>query len=167
MSILSSYRYFLLKKKSIAVKRQQRVIGFNTASKIAILWHESDEQARDILLRQIDLRQTTVQEMIFSDHKVKKNELAFTKKNLNWLGFPKGEPFQHFIETDFDLLLNLAVRPVFAFDALTALSVASFKAGWDMKSLRYLDLSVDVSTRPEASYLAEQMITYIQQLNTK
>ncbi len=167
MSILSAYRYFLLKKKSIAVNRQQRVIGFDTASKIGILWNEADEQARNILLEQIDFKHVTVKEMVFSDRKEKINETAFTRKNLNWLGFPTDEPFQHFIQTDFDLLLNLGVRPLFVFDALTALSVASFKVGWDMNSLRYLDLSVDVGNRPEASYLAEQMIIYIHQLNTK
>lgn len=167
MSILSTYRYFLLRKRSSAVVRQQRIASFADARQIGILWHEADVAARDKIVEQVNRAQVKILELVWTESKDIPAEPVFNRKSLNWLGFPAGEQFRTFLDAEFDLLINLAVKPNFAFDALTALSIASFKAGWDMNSLRYLDLSVDVSSQPEADYLAEQLVVYIQQLNKK
>ena len=70
-----------------------------------------------------------------------------------------------FINQKFDLLLDISLSSAIELQYLRSLSNAQFKAGWTEVHPNYFDLSIDVSSRKEPAYLAEQLVYYLSELN--
>jgi hypothetical protein len=133
--------------------------------KVGIVWHEENRDAFQYLQDYFGKDGTVVRNICYSEEKVPSHSQVITRKQTNWLGFPVGSVPDEFIRTEFDLLINVTIKPCFALEVITGLSAASFKAGWDFSKSGFYDLSVDVTSRPESLYLAEQLIFYLQTLN--
>jgi len=167
MNLLKTYRLNVLRRRASAIKRTVRMCNPESIQKVGILWMEGDSKAYNYLHDQFRSYKVIVRNLCFTKNKEADNNSMITLKDLNWLGFPRGGNIDTFIQTDFDILLNTTVQSNFAMDAITALSAASFKIGWDHEKLGFFDLSIDVSSNPDALYLAEQEIFYLKQLNKK
>lgn len=165
MNLLYRYRHNLLRNRSSAVKRTVRLCTLDTIQKVGVLWCEEDGKAFTYLQEIFREHKVIVRNLCFTNDKANQDSSRFSSKDLNWLGFPQGGNIDTFISADFDILLNISVVPNFAFEVITALSAASLKIGWDRDKLGFLDISVDVSKKPDALYLAEQQIFYLKQLN--
>lgn len=161
MKWLERYSRRLLLSKAAGVKRQVRICSPDRAKKIGILWHENDQKAFTHLMDHFRNSPAIIRHLCYSEGKVASESNIFLKKDLNWLGLPKNGIIETFIHYEFDLLMNISVTPCLPLEAVTALSVASFKIGWDKLSLNCYDLSVDVSKNPDSLYLAEQQLFYL------
>ncbi len=164
MNVLKTYRLNVLRRRASAIKRAVRMCT-GSIQKVGILWLEEDSKAFNYLHEQFRSQKVIVRNLCFTKNKEAENNSMITVKDLNCLGFPRGGNIDTFIQTDFDILLNTTVESNFALDVITALSAASFKIGWDHEKLGFFDLSIDVSKKPDALYLAEQQIFYLKQLN--
>jgi len=166
IKLLKTYRLNTLKKSAAKVSREMRLCSLNQVQKVGILWAENDSRAFNYIHDFFKSPKVIIRNLCFTNNKEQTDSNMITPKDLNWLGFPSGGNIDNFIKTDFDLLFNLNVNPLFfALDAIAALSVAHFKTGWDHAKTGFYDLSIDVSAQPDASYLAEQQINYLKQLN--
>lgn len=165
MNLLKTYRLSLLHKRSSQTERKVRLCNLDNIQKVGILWIEEDLKAFSFLHEQFRMQKVIVRNLCFTENKKSEESNMFSRKDLNWLGFPGGGNIETFIRTDFDILLNLSVVPNFALDVITALSAATLKIGWDRDKLGFFDISVDVSKKPESLYLAEQQLFYLKQLN--
>lgn len=161
MKLFQKYSHRLLLKKAAGVKRNIRIIPLDQVKKIAILWNGQDEKAFNYLQEHFRLKSVIVRHLCYSEESDTPGSHLLTKKDLNWLGFPQGGNVDTFILTEFDMLINVTITPCFPLDVLTALSVASFKIGWDREKKGFYDLSVDVSRQPDSLFLAEQIIHYL------
>jgi hypothetical protein len=92
---------------------------------------------------------------------------AITPQTTNWLGFPKKGIAEDFLNTEFDLLLNIALDNNLVLDYLTALSKARFKVGWSPEENNFYDLNINIKGKQDALFLARQQIFYLGQLNKK
>jgi hypothetical protein len=165
MKILRRYQLKMLRKRSSDITRTVKLRNLDQVQKIGILWNEGDSKAYNYLHEQFKSPKVIIRNLCFTNNKDNSDSNMITPKDLNWLGFPQGGNIETFIQADFDLLINLSVKHNFALDVITALSAASFKIGWDREKLGFYDLTIDVSEKPEALYLAEQQIFYLKQLN--
>jgi hypothetical protein len=167
MELFKRYRLKLLRRRAAGVDRAVRLCNPDDIQKVGILWNEEDQKTFSFLHEQFKSQRILVRNLCYSGNKHNSDSNTITPRDLNWLGFPKGGAVETFCKTDFDLLINISVVHNFALDVITAMSVATFKIGWDRESLGFFDLSVDVSTQPDSMYLAEQQIYYLKLLNKK
>lgn len=165
MKIFRKYQLKILRKRASEIIRIIKLRNLDKVQKIGILWNEGDSKAYNYLHEQFKSPKVIIRNLCFTNNKDMGDSNMITSKALNWLGFPQGGNIETFIQADFDLLLNLSIKHNFALDVITALSVASFKIGWDREKLGFYDLTIDVSEKPDALYLAEQQIYYLKQLN--
>lgn len=165
MKWLDSYRKSLLNKQAAKVTRTVRLCDPDNISRIGILWMESDEKAYKYLYDYFKSPQVLVRYLCFTYDKEVKDSNMITPKDINWLGYPKTEQFHKFLQTEFDLLLNISVTPNFPLQVMTTLSRAKLKMGWDNGNPGLFDISIDVSNQPDAMFLAEQQIFYLKQFN--
>lgn len=162
MRWLERYSRKQLMKKVAATKRVVRIVPLDHVKKVGILWHENDSRAFTYLQEQFRSRSTIVRQLCFSDTGNSTDSNVLTKKDFNWLGFPVSGTIETFIATEFEMLINLSTHSCTPLEVITALSAASFKIGWDQGKMHLYDMSIDVSLQPDAYYLAEQTMIYLQ-----
>jgi hypothetical protein len=167
MNLIEKYSRIRLLKRASRVHRKVMLCDPGQVKKVGILWHERDLKGFQFFQDYFRNRNVSVTNLCYSEAKIPADNHTLTRKQTNWLGFPKGEVAEAFIHADFDLLINISTQPCFALEAITALSEASFKIGWDFNLTGFFDLSVDVSSKPDALYLAEQQIFYLQTFSKK
>jgi len=88
-----------------------------------------------------------------------------TTYDLTWLGFPKPEKVEDFMNMEFDILFNVALEQNFVLDYITLFSKAKFKVGTSKDESNYFDLNINIGQKKDSTYLAEQQIFYLAQLN--
>jgi hypothetical protein len=167
MNWIEKYSRKRLLKRASHIHRKVVLCAPDQIKKVGIVWHERDVKGYQYLQDYFRNRTTIFRHFCFSEAKIATDSNVITRKQTNWLGFPKGGATETFLSTDFDLLINITTQPCFALESVTALSVASFKIGWDYNQSGFYDLSVDVSSQPDSLYLAEQLLFYLQTFNKK
>ena len=167
MKWLDSYRKSLLNRQAAKVTRTVRLCNPDQITKVGILWMEKDEKAYKFLYDYFKAPHLLVRYLCFTYDKEVKDSNMITPKDINWLGYPKVDQFQKFLQTEFDLLLNISVTPNFPLQVMTTLSRAKLKMGWDNENQGLFDISIDISNNPDAMFLAEQQIFYLKQFNKK
>jgi hypothetical protein len=166
MSLIEKYKRKLLLKRAAEIKRTVRICAPDRVRKAGIIWMDTDIKAFNYLQEYFRSKSAIVRNICFSSAKESTESNILTGKDLNWLGFPVGGTTQTFLQTDFDLLLNVASLPCFPLDVIAALSTASFKIGWDLNGYGYYDLNINVSKNPDSLFLAEQIIFYLTSLKS-
>ncbi len=102
-----------------------------------------------------------------NNNEIVKATNIITSKDLNWIGLPREESCESFINTEFDLFLNVALHQNLPLVYVTALSRAKFKVGWSPADHNFFDLNIKIGSKQDALFLAEQQIFYLSQLNKK
>ena len=167
IKILDTYRRKLLQKKAAKIHRNIRLIQMSDVMKMGILWDEYDEKAYKFLYDHFKSPKVIIRFLCYTKNKTLKDSNLITPKDITWLGFPRSGAIEKFMLTEFDLLLNISATPNFTLDAISALSAATLKIGWDQGQEGLFDISIDVSKQPDAMYLAEQQLFYLKQLNKR
>jgi hypothetical protein len=167
MKWLEKYSRRRLLKRASRVVRTVVLCSPVQVKKVGIVWHEKDMKAFQFLQDYFRNKNAIVRFLCFSEAKKSTDSNIITRKETNWLGFPVGGAVETFLSADFDLLINIITQPCFPLEAITALSGAAFKIGWDYNKTGFYDLSVDVSANPDSLYLAEQQLFYLQTFNKK
>lgn len=164
MRLIEKYSRKILFKRMAGNQRTVRLSPINQLKKIGILWREDDVKAYNFLMENFKRRSLIIRNICYSESKNASGSNILTPRDFDWLGFPKEGKDDTFISLNFDLLINLSVKSCYPLEVITALSVASFKTGWDMNNLGLYDLSIDVSKQPDALFLAEQQLYYLTKL---
>ena len=162
MKLLETISRRQLARKVAAIDRQVRIIPLDQVKKVGILWHQNDQRAFTYLQEQFRSRSTIVRNLCYADSGNSPDSNLITKKDFNWLGFPVSGTISTFISTEFEMLVNLTVQPCYPLEVITALSVASFRIGWDHEKTGCYDMDINVAGQPDSLYLAEQTIIYLQ-----
>ena len=89
----------------------------------------------------------------------------FGRKEVNWYGKPLIPFVEQFCKVEYDILIDLSLIELYPLRWISSLSCSKFKVG----SLDYAgnpyDLTINVDSRREISYLSEQIIHYLNLLN--
>lgn len=167
MKIIEKYAYYKLHKKARTIKRRVVLPHPGSVGKVGVLWQPSQREAFNYLHDHFYHKQTIFRNFcIFpEDSSQATGTNVLSPKDIDWLGFPKPGPADEFINTEFDLLLNIALEQNFVLDYITALSRAKFKIGWSPVESNFFDLNIAIGENPDALFLAKQQIFYLTQLN--
>ncbi len=83
------------------------------------------------------------------------NLLSF--HNINWHFKPTAPFIKAFIETEYDLLLDLSTEECLPLEHISQLSRAKFKVGINNSSKNFTDLMIDVKDNTSPTYFIEQI----------
>ncbi len=166
MSLKSQFIAWLLKRKYYQLKRTVRVINLEQVKTAGILWKADDLEAFNLLTNQMKQSGIEVSNLCFSTQRGSvRGEAIFSPNNISVFGKIKSQEIARFIARKFDVLIDISLSSGIEIQYLRCLSRARFKVGWSEARPNYFDLSIDVSKRKEPSYLAEQIIHYLGELN--
>ena len=168
---------FLLKQKIKNRKQKPVAINLNQAKKIALVFNATIENDRQTVKKL---------EAYFSELKIKVETLGYSNlkpngdtligdnmhhyihiNDFNWFYQSKNESLTQFIQTEFDILIDLYQDEEFAITYILESSNAKFKVGCAHLDKGLHDLMIDVSKKKgDSTYLAEQIKHYLTILNT-
>lgn len=167
MGIIEKIAYYTLNKKIKATQRQVQLPRPDQIRKVGVVWQPHEKAAFQYLHDYFAHEKVIFRNMcVYEDHAgVPEDSSIITHKSLNWMGLPKPGPVDDFINTEFDVLFNIALEQNLVLDYITALSRARFKTGWSAEKRNFFDLNINIGNKQDALYLAEQQIFYLRQLN--
>jgi len=169
MNLKEKYRDWKFKKQLATIKRTPFIRNISEIKKVGVIWQPSEKAAVSFLRDYFNK-----QHIIFRTYCVF-DELAnpvasnntLTTADLDWWGFPKPEKTQDFMQTHFDVLLNIAMKQNFVLDYITAFTSSDFKIGWSPDEQNHFDLNINIGENQDAMFLAKQQIFYLAQLNKR
>ncbi len=182
MSIITNIRKktgrILLNRDSSRVMRDRRIINMSAASRIGVVYMLHDEP----VYRKIS---TYVKKLQDSGKTVKAIGYVESKRltgqflpklsydflypsGLNWNYKPTSTAAKDFIDTDFDILLDLSTEDYLPVLYITAMSKARFKTGLKSEHRsKYLDMMIDLGDNEGLDELIEQIDHYLSIINRK
>lgn len=91
----------------------------------------------------------------------KVSEYLLTKKNISWLGFPKGNEFDSIVKKEFDLLFDFSLKGYFPLLCIVELSKARFKIGLLQGRDQPYDFMIDQGKSKLISEYIDQIKKYL------
>jgi hypothetical protein len=90
----------------------------------------------------------------------------FCRADLNWYEKPVSDGVRKFIQTPFDLLVNLNQNPVLPLDYVLAQSHARLIAGTKSKTQEH-DIMIDTDPAASKSFVLEQIVRYMKMIKPR
>ncbi|HKJ43209.1 MAG TPA: hypothetical protein VKA27_14025 [Sunxiuqinia sp.] len=166
MSLKNQFITWRLKRKLASIKRSITPINLAKVKTAGIIWEIEDQDVFKMLVSQLKEQGVLVRSLCFSDiHGSVHGEVMFSPQDFSFFGNIKNREMNDFMDRRFDLLIDISLAKSLEVRYVRALSRASFKVGWSPVQPDYLDLSIDVSHRKEPSYLVEQILHYLSEIN--
>jgi len=167
---------YLLRKAGSRTVRNRKVINLEDASDIGIIYYLPDETVYakvSEFVRQLQDSGKKVKALGYVESKrltgrfLPKLSYDFLyPAGLNWFCKPVAEAARDFIDTEFDLLIDLSTEDMIPLLHITALSKAKFKAGMLSNERKpYLDLMISLQGKGGLDELITQIRHYTSILN--
>jgi hypothetical protein len=177
--------YFLQKKLS-TVHRNRKLVSINAAASVGILFELTDEPTYSSVqkyLQKFQEKKVRVKALGYASNKLVTNQFLpvltfdfFRENQVNWMGLPNAKCAQDFIETEFDICINIASEKIFPLHCVAGLSRARLKVGpfsQELTGLGENDLTniYDILMRTEVNHdqigFLETIHEYLTILNPK
>ena len=168
---LRLYHYFLsqkLKKNKIT----RKAVNFDKAKRIGILFDATNPDNEAIVNRYKRNLQNSgkqVDMLAYVDDKLEHDTTLFkyfNKKNLSWTLQPKGSVVEQFMNTPFDVLLNLHIDTVPPLEYVSALSKAHLRVGQFRDDKEYCyDLMIDIPKDDNLNNFIGQLDSLLKKIN--
>lgn len=166
MSLKTKLSQLLIDRKLKTSSRKVKVISLSSAKTAGILWNCDDRAVYAQLIKQLKEKNIAITGFCFSEQPISiKGEAVFTKRDFTNFGVPKTEQVKEFIDTSFDLLIDISLSGSRYAQTVRALSKAHFKVGWSDAKPDYFDMRIEVNQRKEPSFLVEQLLYYLEEIN--
>ncbi|MBP7679286.1 MAG: hypothetical protein KA096_02595 [Bacteroidales bacterium] len=130
---------YILQKGITSLKRNKKLVSLNTAGSVGLLFELSDHSvyyAIQDFFQKLQENKIKVKALGYCGTKNATSQflpvLSFdfiSGKDLNWLLIPKAKCVADFIETDFDICINIASEDIFPLKYIAGMSKAKLKAG--------------------------------------
>lgn len=157
MSILHNLRSYsyrrALRKRLEQQKRHnqgKQPVNLATAKRIGIVFDATELPEREVAVsfaKRLKKDNKQVRMLGYFQTDVGEADFAFpyfTKKDIAWAGYPKGNEVEHFMEQSYDLLLVLQVRSNLLVEYLACLADANMKVGPITDNEQAYDLLLDI-----------------------
>lgn len=169
MGFKEKYARKKLNKLASTVSRKPFLPDIDKVKTVGVIWQPTQKEAFTWLRNYFNRDKIIFRGFCVFEETVNPHEYSntITTNDLTWWGLPKPEKSDEFINMNFELLLNIALKQNLVIDYITALSQAKFKVGWSPEENNYFDLNINIGEKEDAMYLAKQQIFYLAQLNKK
>ncbi len=170
---LTDYFIYAETKKA---KRERKVINLNDAQNVGILFYLDDEKKYrtvEKLINSLDEQKKKVKAIGYVPSKRYPNYYmaklkidVITKKNLNLYGIPKGGFVKEFINSDFDILLDINTGKYYPLIFLAGASRAKFKVGmYDKELVKIFDFMIYKKEDMSFDDFTDSMLYYLTVIN--
>ncbi|MGM0527069.1 MAG: DUF6913 domain-containing protein [Bacteroidota bacterium] len=89
------------------------------------------------------------------------------KSDLNFFFVPQSDDIDEFINTPYEILIDINSNDYFPVKYITALSRAEFKVGDESSTYRdKLDMTISITKKHDAAYYLQQIKYYLEMINT-
>jgi len=173
--LIDSYlkkRLFLAYKKQV---REIRIINLKDAKSMGILWNPSDDESIETyesLRKSLNEKGIKSFGMAYISNKRGKETLStvanswiLDNRDVSFCGRPKSGDGVHFVQEEFDILVDLSMAKTVPLQYILVHSAAKFKVGWQAGDTNMYDLEIDVNSNPSCRFLMEQIVYYLEKLN--
>ncbi len=145
---------YFLHKGIASLKRDKKLVSINSAGSVGILFELTEEgiyYSIQKYFQKLQENKIKVKALGFASNKIISNHFLpvlsfdfFNPKQLNFFFLPKAPCVQDFVETDFDICINIASENVFPLKYIAGMSKARLKVGAynkDMPAKKYDELA--------------------------
>lgn len=149
-----------------------KLVNFQTARTIGILFDATDPTRRDVVLKYVeDIRKEnkTVKTLGFFNNKLDNNNFTFNYfnvKDLDWMYRPKGEDVSFFMDQNFDLLINVDPETNIHTEYIAALSKANLRVGPYTENTYCYDLMIDSAGSKDLNHFIQEIGRLLLKTNT-
>jgi len=176
--IIKKYRNYFFKKKRKNISRQKKVINYYDAKNIGMIYdasYEDNYNAITEITRRLQLDNKKVYSLGFVSQK-KKPEYCFpklifgffTSRDFTWNLEAKSNFINEFIQTEFDVLIDLSPSDIFHTKYVAGLSKAKYKVGIYSKEYFHIyDLLLDVNENISLEELIDHSLHYLKTINNQ
>lgn len=173
--IKQNYVNYLFLREFRNQKRNFKSVTFDEAKTIGILYNATSEKNYEIVkqfVKEIRAQQKDVMALGYIDKReipdmryAKLGLDFFTRKAVNWKMKPKHPSVNNFINSDFDILINLNTEKCIPLKYISAMTRAKFKVGrFDKKNILFCDLMIKVGETMGLKDFIEQITHYLKLL---
>lgn len=166
---------FLLKQIN-ETKRNQKPINLENARTVALLYYLPDEatyKTMEIILAKINDLNLKVRVVAYTDQKFyphyfipKISQDILTAKDVNWRLQPQKPFVKEFIETEYDILIDLSLGDYLPLLYCAALSKAGLKVGRFQEDHElFYDLMIHAGPEETIDSFATKVIHYLSRIN--
>ena len=172
-----NFAWWLLRK---SVKKNQRDSAFHnysSAKKVGVIFNATQQDTYETArkyIKELTNKGLEVKALGFVDSKEVLDFYQksvhfeyFSRKNLNWYSKPNNPNTQQFLETPFDILVDLSIVEDFPIQYIVGLSRAQFKVGCAKESSQesterpnFYDFMLQLGEEKSLKYLIEQLEHY-------
>ena len=161
----------MLRTKQKRLTRKRKVCNFKDAQSIGIIFHCENshmfETVHNFVKQCTDQGKEVFAIGYVPEKKVPDNYLLrkslrfFSLEDLNWYKKPTPSFVGDFINTQFDLLIDLSMSSSFPVEYIRALSKAGFKTGKQSEESDHLDMAIVVKENLDIDYLVQHIVHYL------
>lgn len=181
MELFKGMRLFtgrwLLKRRQRKVRRNKQFNNLGNSHKIGLVWDGSNTaDFKSIASFYNDMLKINIQTDIicYYPDKVLPDEYTairylkcVKKSDLNLWYIPQSPDIDEFINTPYEILIDINDNNYFPAEYMTVLSRAEFKVGPDCSPYRdKLDMTIKIEDKYETAYYIEQVKYYLDMINT-
>jgi hypothetical protein len=181
MELFRGTRLFIgnlvLKQRRRKTRRQKKFNNLRNAHKIGIVWDGSrteDFEALTAFYQEMQERNIQVDIICYYPRKVLPDKYTairyltcIKRTDLNYFFIPQSDDIDEFINTPYEILIDINENNLFPVRFISVLSRAEFKVGIESSSYRNeLDMTINIDKQYDASYYLEQVRYYLEMINT-
>ncbi|MEZ5000850.1 MAG: hypothetical protein R2727_09540 [Bacteroidales bacterium] len=167
----------IVSKRSRKLHRRKKFNNLRNSHKIGIVWAGDRPEDFDSVTRfyhEMQERGIQVDVLCYFPGKVLPDKYTahrylncFKRSDLNFLYIPQPPEVIEFMNTPYEILIDINFRKHFPLYFVTALSVAEFKIGaGGTISNDILDMTIEISQKDKIDYYLEQVKLYLEMINT-
>jgi hypothetical protein len=130
---------YALHKGISSLERNKKLVNINSAGSVGILFELTEEMVYYSIqkyFQKLQENKIKVKALGFASNKMMTNHFLpvlsfdfFSTKQMNCFNIPKDQCIQDFIETEFDICINIASEDIFPLKYIAGLSKARLKVG--------------------------------------
>lgn len=180
-SIKNNIAYWLLNKAIKKNRRDSAFHNYDSAKSIGIIFNATQQNTYELAKKYIKTltdRGLSVKSLGYVDSKEVLDFYQkslhfeyFSRQNLNWFGKPNNPNTQSFINTKFDILIDLSIVEDFPIQYIVGTSKAQFKVGCykapkepnKSRAILY-DFVLQLGEKQTLNYLIEQLDFYLKMI---
>ena len=145
---------YFLHKGIDSFKRNRKLVNINSAGSVGILFELTEDAVYYSIqkyLQKLQEKKIKVKALGYASNKLVTNHFLpvlsfdfFNPKQINWFLIPKAPCVQDFVDTDFDICINISSENVFPLKYIAGMSKARLKVGAygkEMPGKKYNELS--------------------------
>ena len=155
------HRQFLNQELKNSPRGESKMINFENAKSIGILFDATDPEPRDRVLKyinQLKNKNKNVKTLGFFNNKQEDTNFTFkyfNVKNIDWAYRPNGDEVLEFIKQPFEILINLDSNTKIHTEYIAALSKASMRIGPYTENTYCYDLMIDTGNTDLNHFIQE------------